>query len=421
MKLSNMAENLIGSEIIKLAGEVNERIAKGQKIYNFTIGDFDPKLFPIPAKMNTYIQEAYQAQETNYPAGNGIAPLRNAISKYISHYQGLNYKAEEILVSGGARPLIYALYRTIVDKGDKVIFPVPSWNNNHYCHLSGAEAIMLEVNAEDNFMPKAKHIAPYIKEAVLVSLCSPLNPTGTVFTKESLLEICELILSENKRREAENPNAKPIYLMYDQIYNMLTFDGVQHFDPVSLMPEMRNYTVFIDGISKAFAATGVRIGWGFGPSALIGKMQSILSHVGAWPPKAEQVACSKYLADFAAIDTYLVDIKTAVYDRLKAIYTGFKNLKEKGYKVDAITPQGAIYLTIQFDLLGMKNQNTTLNTTADITAFLLEEVGLAIVPFYAFGADKNSTWYRLSVGTCPIDEIAPMFEKLEAALATFKA
>lgn len=415
-----MAENLIGSEIIKLAGEVNERIAKGQQIYNFTIGDFDPQLFPIPDELNKYIQEAYKAQETNYPAGNGIASLRAAISEYIAHYQGLNYKAQDILVSGGARPLIYAVYTTILDAGDKVIFPVPSWNNNHYCHLCGAEAIMLEVNAEDNFMPKAKHIAPYIQEATLISLCSPLNPTGTVFTKESLLEICNLIAKENERRAALDSHMKPVYLMYDQIYNMLTFDGVKHFDPVSLVPALRPYTIFVDGISKAFAATGVRIGWAFGSNEIIKKMQTILSHVGAWPPKAEQVATSKYLADFNAIDTYLATIKTEIYERLKSIYTGIKSLSAKGYSIDAIQPQGAIYLTIQFNLLGLKNDKYNLNSTEDITAFLLEEVGLAIVPFYAFGADKNSTWYRLSVGTCSKEEIAPMFEKLEKALSTLK-
>ena len=289
-KVSEMAENLVGSEIIKLAGEVKEKIKQGEKIYNLTIGDFNPKLFPIPAELKQEIITAYQNDETNYPPANGVLELRESVSTYLHTRAGLEYDADQILISGGARPLIYATYQTILDPEDTVLFPVPSWNNNHYSHLTRAKQILIEATAENNFMPTAADLRPYISEANLIALCSPLNPTGTVFTESGLAEICDLILDENKKR---GDSKKPVYLMFDQIYWQLTHGETRHFDPVSINADMKNYTIYIDGISKAFAATGVRVGWAFGPQKLINKMKAILSHIGAWSPKAEQVATAK--------------------------------------------------------------------------------------------------------------------------------
>ena len=414
MQVSHMADQLIGSEIIKLAGEINQKIKAGAKIYNFTIGDFDPKVFPIPSELNTAIQQAYSAGHTNYPAANGVTELRESVRDFMHTYGGLDYAADDYLIAGGARPLIYAIYQTLLDPGDKVVYAVPSWNNNHYCHLSRAQGIELHVGPAENFMPSAAQIAPYIQEATLVAVCSPLNPTGTVFGAAELGEICDLILAENKRR---GPDHKPVYLMYDQIYWMLTFGGTQHFDPVSLRPEMRAYTIFVDGLSKAFAATGVRVGWAFGPRPIIDKMKAILGHVGAWAPKAEQVAVAQYLRDGAAVDRFLSSFKSEVHNRLDGFYQGFMRLKAAGHPVDCIAPQAAIYLTIQLHLIGKTTPaGKQLHSTRDITAFVLEAAGLAVVPFYAFGASESSTWYRLSVGTCKAEEVQLALASLEKAL-----
>lgn len=417
-KVAEMAENLIGSEIIKLAGEVKEKIKNGAKIYNLTIGDFDPKIFPIPVELKNEIIKAYQNDETNYPAANGISELRESVSRFLHTREGLEYNADQILISGGARPLIYAVYQTILDPGDTVLFPVPSWNNNHYCHLTRAKQILIEATAENNFMPSAADIKPFISEATLISLCSPLNPTGTVFSKNGLEEICDLIVEENKKR---GNSKKPLYLLFDQVYWALTLGETRHYDPVSVCPNIKNYTIYIDGISKAFAATGVRVGWAFGPQKIINKMRAILSHVGSWAPKAEQVATAIYLNNDAQIDNYLFTYKNNINQRLVAIYNGIIKLKEAGYHVDAIPPQAAIYLTVKFDLSKQhKEDGTILNNTEDVTNYLLDEAGLAIVPFYAFGASKNSSWYRLSVGTCKLEEIDELFEKLAAALRKLK-
>jgi aspartate aminotransferase len=415
MKVSKLAENIIGSEIIKLAGEVNEKIKQGEKIYNLTIGDFNPNEFPIPTELKQSIIDEYNANQTNYPAADGMLELRTAVSNLLKQRGGLDYKADEILIAGGARPIIYSIFKALVDPNDTVIFAVPSWNNNHYTYLNGATAVVIEATPEQNFMPSAADIKPHISKANFVALCSPQNPTGTVFTKEGLEEICDLILEENKKRDASQ---KPVYLMYDQIYWALTFGDVKHYNPVILRPEMRDYTIFVDGVSKSLAATGVRVGWSMGPKFIIDKMKAILTHVGAWAPKAEQLATANYLTDLKSYDTFIDLQKEKISARLTGFYKGFQGLKAAGFKVDAITPQAAIYLTVQFNLHGQKTANgTVLATTKDITKYLLDEAKLAIVPFSAFGASADSSWYRLSVGTCKLEDVDGAIANLKSALS----
>ena len=417
-KVSEMAEHLIGSEIIKLANEINEKIKKGEKIYNLTIGDFDPKIFPIPAELLDEIIKAYKDGQTNYPVANGMPELRKVVSSFIKSVQDLDYSSDEVLISAGARPVLYGIYKTLIDTGDKVIFPVPSWNNNHYCHLSLAQGIMVETQPENNFMPTADELRPFIKDARMIALCSPLNPTGTVFAKSQLEEICDMVIEENKRREG---NERPLYILYDQIYSVLTFGENKHYDPVSLRPELRDYTLFVDGISKSLAATGIRVGWSFGPKFIIDKMKSILSHVGAWAPKAEQVAVSKYLADSNSVNNFLSDFKIQIDRRLNAFYKGFIALKNEGHRVNAIVPQAAIYLTVQIDLVGKKTANgNVLKTQNEVTSYLVDEAKIALVPFSAFGSSDDSTWYRLSVGTCKLEETEIIINNLRKALSALK-
>ncbi len=415
MQLSKLAEGLKGSEIIKIANEVQLLKAKGETIYNQTIGDFDPSIFSIPEALENEITNAYQAQQTNYPTANGMLELRESVAAYINRYLQLKFTTDELLISGGARPLIYATYQTLLDINDTVLYPVPSWNNDAYTYLARNQAIILETKAEDKFMPSATSIQNHIKNVQLIALCSPLNPTGTTFGKNDLIEICNLVLEENKIRKAKN--IKPVYVLYDQIYWQLTYGNTVHYNPVSLVPEMREYTIFIDGISKAFAATGVRVGWASGPEAIISKMKALLSHIGAWAPKAEQIATANFLNNENAVNTYLATIKDELNTRLHYFYNAFMQLKENGFAVDAIQPEAALYLTVKFDLVGKKTeQGTTLNTIAEVTSYLIREAKLAVVPFYAFGTAKESNWFRLSVGTAKISEIGTIFRLLEVAL-----
>ncbi len=414
MKLSHLSETLVGSEIVKLGNQIKERIRLGERIYNFTIGDFDSSVFPIPQELENEIVDAYKHHFTTYPAAEGVLDLRQSVSDFLKEREGLEYGVNEIQIASGGRPLIYSIFRAIVDRGDKVIYAAPSWNNNHYTHFTEAQHVMIEASPENHFMPTAEEIKPHLKGATLLCLCTPQNPTGTMFPKAELEKICDLILEENESRDA---NEKKLFLMFDQMYWTLTFGNNEHYNPVSLRPAMREITIFVDGISKVFAATGVRVGWSFGPELIISKIKAILSHVGAWAPMAEQKATAKYLQQKENIDRYLVNFKEEIHYRLVEIAKGFAQLKTAGFNVDVIDPQGAIYLTIKIDLTGKKKADgTTLETQADVTQYLLEEAKLAIVPFTAFGAGKKSPWYRLSVGTCKKEEIPEFLGKLKEAM-----
>lgn len=412
-KLSRLAETMVGSEIVRLGNEINERKRRGEEIFNFTIGDFDPNVFPIPEPLEKLIIQCYKEHYTNYPPGEGIIELREAVSAFLKEWEGLDYSPAEVLIASGGRPLIYTLFKAVVDENDKVIYAAPSWNNNHYTNLHKGRHCVIEATPENNFMPTANDIAPHIKDAALVCLCTPQNPTGTTLSKETLSEICTLIVGENNRRGVDE---KKLYLMFDQMYWTLTYGAIEHYNPVTLHPEMRKYTIFIDGISKAFAATGVRVGWAFGPAAVLAKMKAFLSHIGAWAPMAEQHATAKYLPEKECVQQYFKEFKAALEQRLNDIYIGLSALKDEGFNVDIIAPQAAIYLTVKFDLVGKMARGKTLQTQADVTEYLLSEAKLAVVPFYAFGAEKHSPWYRLSVGTCTLIDIKPFLQQLRQAL-----
>lgn len=417
MNVSVLANTLIGSEIIKIGNEVNDMKRKGAQIANLTIGDFDPSIFPIPAELKDEIIDAYHHNQTNYPPAEGILPIRETVVEILKDRYSLNYAVSDILIAGGSRPLIYATYLALIDPGDKVIYPAPSWNNNHYCHLSSAKGVAVVTTVENNFMPTAAQLKPHLKGATLLALCSPLNPTGTMFTQEQLEEICEVVIEENKTRGADE---KPLYILYDQIYSLLTF-GRTHVNPVSLRPELKEYVIYIDGISKCLSATGVRVGWAFGPEVIISKMKALLGHIGAWAPKAEQVAVAKYFKNNDLVDIFLNSFKKQVQISLDELHNGFQQLKSEGFNVDSVIPMGAIYLTLKIDYIGKTTPSgELLENSADVNFYLIKEAQAALVPFSAFGNDESMAWFRASVGGCSLQDIKDMLPRIKAALSKLK-
>lgn len=412
--LSSLARSVVGSEILKIAAQIRALQAAGAEICNLTVGDFNPAHFPIPGALLEGTRRALAEGQTNYPPSDGVLQLREAVARFYERELGLRYPVESVLVVGGARPLLYGAYRTLVDPGDTVVYPVPSWNNNHYANLSGARAVELPVAADHNFFPVLEQIAPHLPEARLLCLNSPLNPTGTMIDAAQLKAITEAVVEENRRRA--RTGARPCFLVYDQVYWTLTF-GTKHENPVSLVPEAAPYVLLLDALSKAFCATGLRVGWGLMPPAMRARMADILGHVGAWAPKAEQVATAALLDDPGSIQAFRSAFLPAVKARLDALHGGFMALKAEGLAVDAIAPQGAIYLSARFDLFGRTIRGVTIGTNEDIRQLLLQHAGLAVVPFQAFGLQEDSGWFRLSVGAVSPAEIEAMMPRLRALLS----
>ena len=403
-----LINGLQGSMILKIAAQVRELQAQGKEVCNLTVGDFDPKHFPIPTLLSSLVQEAYQNGQTNYPPSDGVLALKEAIHELYERQFGLSYGTGGVCVASGARPPLYACYNMFVGPGEYSASFLPSWNNSYYAHLQQSQHIFVPTTAESNFHPTIAQIKEILPKVQLIALNSPLNPTGTVMDRDVLEGIAKAIVEENAKRR----NRRPVMLMFDQVYWMLLAEGKEHFSPVQLVPEIAPYVIHIDAISKAFAATGLRVGWAVLPSYLQPKMKDLIGHVGAWAAKPEQVATAAFLRQPEAVDAYMMDIKSKIAERLDLLYSGIMALKEKGYPVDAIAPQGAIYLSFYVGLIGNR-----FKSNEDIRNFLLEEAGVAVVPFQAFDMEDENGWFRMSVGSCGVDELKGALERLETVLS----
>ncbi|HKE17179.1 MAG TPA: aminotransferase class I/II-fold pyridoxal phosphate-dependent enzyme [Kofleriaceae bacterium] len=415
LRVATMARGLIGSEILKIASEIRARQRDGRAICNLTVGDFAPSEFPIPDRLRAGVRAALDAGETNYPPSSGVQELREAVSRFYARELGLDYPSSSILVAGGARPLIYGIYRAVVDPGDVVVYPVPSWNNNHYCHMVGAREAPVVCGPEDLFLPTRDALVRELAGARLVCINSPLNPTGTAISSDALRGICEAIAEQNdlRRRTGE----RPLYLMYDHIYWMLCVEGVEHVTPTGLVPELAPYTIYVDGISKAFAATGLRVGWSAGPADIIERMSALLGHVGAWAPRAEQVATIALLDDASAVAEFLAGFRPAVNRRLERLHDGFAAMQAEGLPVESLPPMGGIYLTVRIAPFGRRTPaGQLLETNEQVRAYLLEAADFAVVPFQAFGMAGDSGWFRLSVGAASEQEIQGALPRVGTAL-----
>jgi aspartate aminotransferase len=404
--LSDLARGTVGSEILKIAAEIRGMKARGAAVCNLTVGDFDPAYFPIPASLLEGVRAALSEGHTNYPPSDGVPALREAVSRFYERELGLRYPVESVLIAGGARPLLYAAYKAILDPGEVAVYPVPSWNNNHYCYLVGAKGVEVPVTAASNFFPTPEQIKPHLDVARLVLINSPLNPTGTAIAPEMLASIAGMIVEENERRR--KTGQKGLFLVYDQVYWQLTFGATKHVTPIELVPEVAPWTVLLDAASKAFAATGLRVGWGLMAPVLRQKMGDILGHVGAWAPKAEQVAVAKLLDDAEGIRKYHATMKPEVEKRLALLSQGLLAMKRDGYPVDVLEPQGAIYLSARLAIPGKTNE--------EVRRLVLERASVALVPFQAFGFKDDTGWFRISVGAVSMEEIQQGIARLREAI-----
>lgn len=413
--LSAMAHGLRGSVILKIAAEVRELAASGGPLCNLTVGDFDPKQFPVPEPLRDLVVRALEAGETNYPPSDGVLPLREAVVEYVAREHGVALPVPSVLITAGGRPAIYAAYRCILDPGEVVLYSVPSWNNDYYAAMIGARALPVRARPEAAFQPTLAELGPHLPDAKLLCLCSPGNPTGTVLAPSALREILEAVVQENARRAARG--GPPLFVLHDLMYGSLVFGDGPHAHPLALVPEAAPWVVTIDGISKAFAGTGLRVGWATGAPAVIARMKDFLGHVGAWAPRPEQVATAAFLRDPAAIAAFQAGMHRALVERLDALYAGFSRLKAQGFPIDCVRPQGAMYLSLQLDLVGRKVAGATIADNEAIRTLLLERAGLAVVPFQAFGLVEESGWFRLSVGAVSVREIEAVLPRVKKLLA----
>lgn len=400
---------LKASMILRIVWQVRDLVATGKEVFNLTIGDFDPKYYPIPIEIQEAVTKAYRDGYTNYQPADGALALREAIDEMYQRDFGLHYGPDAICVGSGARPPLYATYSMFVDEGDAVVSFLPAWNNSYYTQLMNAEHIFVPTSAQSNFHPTVAQVESVLPKVQLLVLNSPLNPTGTVIDPAVLKGIAEAIVAENQKRK--QTGRRPVMMLFDQVYWMLVAEGYTHASPVQLVPEVAPYVVHIDAISKCFAATGLRVGWGVLPKEIQPKMKALIGHMGAWAGHPEQIATAQFLRQPDLMKSYMSDMRQKVSMRLQLLYNGVMSMKERGLPVDAIAPQGALYLSFYVGLIGER-----FPTNEAIRNFLLIEAGVAVVPFQAFDMLDESGWFRMSVGTCSMADLSGALEKIEKAV-----
>ena len=407
-RLSEMANGMERSRILSIAASVRAMIAQGKDVAPFTVGDFSPDQFEVPSELLTGIIEAISENETNYPPAAGLPELRESLASWMNHAYGLDVGSDGIIVGSGARPVLYASFRLFLEPGDGLAHGVPAWNNHYYVHLNDSIDIPIPGTPESRFLPTASAIKDRIQEMRVLILNSPLNPTGTCFSRDELKDICDVIVEENQQRKMRGK--KPLILVYDQVYSTMTAENIEHVHPVQVCPEIFDYTITLDAISKSLTGTGLRLGWMALPPALAPPVVALIGHMGAWPARPIQKAAAQLYSKPDVLEQYFLQLDEKISNRMTVLQNRLGQLSH--YGVSYVQPEGGIYLTTRFDLfsaLGVK-------TNEEIRQWLLESAGVAIVPFQAFGLEEDTGWFRISVGAVSVEDISAAMDRLEAAL-----
>ena len=408
--LSDTAGRMQRSRILAIAEDVRRLRDGGRELAPLTIGDFSPSEFGVPEHLLEMIHEAVDSRETNYPPAAGIPELRASLAEWMRTRYGVDVGSAGIVVGSGARPPLYASFRLFLEAGDGLAHGVPAWNNHHYAHLNHAVDIPLVTTAASRFLPTAEQVEQEVENMRVLILNSPLNPSGTCFTADELGSICDVIIQENEQRR--DAGCKPVMLVFDQVYSTMTASGVEHVHPVQVRPEVGQYTVTLDAISKSLTATGLRLGWMAISPALADPAIALIGHMGAWPARPIQQAAARLYARPELLDAYFTELDDKIIARMNALRTGLDSLRDSGHPIEYVEPEGGIYLSTHFDLFDKLN----VTSNEQIREWLLDEAGVAVVPFQAFGLEEDSGWFRISVGAVGPQEIDAAMVRLTGAL-----
>ncbi|TMQ69255.1 MAG: aminotransferase class I/II-fold pyridoxal phosphate-dependent enzyme [Candidatus Eisenbacteria bacterium] len=402
-QLSQLSRGLIGSEVLRIATEIRALAAQGHSVCNLTVGDFDPREFRPPDRLLAGVQKALANGHTNYPPSNGTLELRQAVTRFYAREFGLEYPIGSVLVAGGARPLIYATYRALVDPGDRVAYPVPSWNNNHYCYLTGAEGVPLEVARASAFHPTPDQVRAVLPGIRLLALNTPLNPTGTAIDPDALAEICRDLVAENQRRLTRGE--RPVLLdssfecRLSDLRDVTVEDGRLEFIGRDGRPVFGHTDVCDTDLATAFSERDAR--------DFVREFRRA---------KAEQMATAEFLDDAAAFHAFRLEMHHKLRARLDRLYQGIVALRARGLPVDAVAPEGTLYLSARMDLFGRALDGARMERNEDIRKALLTGAGIAVVPFQAFGLAREDGWFRMSVGAASLEAIDQGIGRLGAML-----
>lgn len=377
MILSNRVNKIAPSITLAVSAKAKQMQAEGIDVVGFGAGEPD---FDTPEPIKEAGIAAIKSGFTKYTADSGIPELKKAVCEKFKKDNNLDYEPAQILISCGAKHSLFNAIFSICDDGDEVIIPAPYWvSYEEQVKMAGATSIIVNTSEENEFkLTKELFKQAITSKTKAIILNSPCNPTGTVYTKEELETLTDVAVENG------------IYIISDEIYEYLVYDGMQHFSIAALDQKVKDITITINGVSKAYSMTGWRIGYAAGQKEIIKAMSNVQSHSTSNPTSISQKAALSALTGSQAFIPEMV----AEFDKRRQFMA--KRLNEiKGMRCR--TPKGAFYAFPNVSgIYGAKFNGKSINDSFALTEFLLDEARVAVVPGGAFGAPD---YIRLSYAT----------------------
>jgi len=392
--LNTRAKNLSPSPTMAIDGRAKKLIAEGVDVVNLSVGEPD---FDTPETAKAGGRTAIDQGFTKYTAAAGIVELREAIADKLRRENGLDYSADEIVVSNGAKHSLFNVFMVLLDPGDEVIIQAPYWvSYPEMAKISGGTPVIVKTDASTGF-----ELIPDMIERALtaktkaINLNNPSNPTGVVYSREKLQAIADVAVRNN------------LMIISDEIYERLTYDGKEVVCMAMLGPEVRARTITVNGFSKAYAMTGWRLGYTASPKPLAKAMTELQSHSTSGPSSITQKAA---LAGLKGDRSFITTMREEFDKRRRFAMERLRSIP--GFELEVV-PSGAFYVFPNVTkLFGQTIGGRKVETTDDLCLAILDEARVAIVPGSSFGSPEH---VRISYATS-MDKLREGFDRIEKLL-----
>lgn len=393
--LSEKAKKVKSSSTLAITAKAKALRAQGEDVVSFGAGEPD---FPTPENIRAAAHRAIDGGMTRYTPASGTVELKEAICKKFKEFNGLDYRADQIVVSNGGKHSLTNVFEAILNPGDEVIIPAPFWlSYPEIVRLAGGEPVILTCGKEHDYKMTAEALkAAVTPRTKALVLNTPNNPTGAVYTRDELRAIGDLAV------------ACDFYVVSDEMYENLFYAEGKHVSIGALSPEIFEKTITVSGVSKSYAMTGWRIGYTGSSKEIAALMGSIQSHQTSNPCSISQAAALEALNG----SQETVSKMNAAFDERRRYIHGRVNALPM---LSAVEPQGAFYLFVDCsEVQGKTYKGKEIKDAADIAAILIEDYQVAVVPCADFGfADHLRLSYAISK-----EEIAKGLDRIEAFLKT---
>ena len=392
--LSDRVNRIALSPTLRINARATQMRSQGIDVVDFSVGEPD---FPTPEAVKRAGKAAIDANFTKYTANDGIPDLKRAICEKLERENGLKYSPDEIIVSAGAKNSLFNVAMALYDEGDDILIPAPYWvSYPDQIKLAKANPVVVPTREEDGFRLQARDLAAAITpNSKAIILNYPCNPTGATYTREQLEEIAEVCVREQ------------IWVISDEIYEKLIYDGKRFVSIASLNDKIKKLSVVINGFSKAFSMTGWRLGYAAGPREIVAACSKIQSHntsnATSFVQKAAVVALKECAMDVERMRQEFERRRSAIVYRLRSLP-----------EVSCASPSGAFYVMPNVThYLDREFGGAPIRNTYGLSYYLLKEAHVAVVPGEAFGTDAH---VRISFATS-MERIEEGCRRIREALA----